>query len=100
ELIERRRETTPQARLGSAERRANLDGAFRLRPGAAALARGRPILLVDDVATTGATLLSAARSLEEASPSWILALSAAHGGAPEGAQSSAHAKVAAPGSVC
>ena len=99
-LLERRRETTPQARLDSAARRGNLEGAFRLRPGAEALARGRPLLLVDDVVTTGATLLAAARVAEGAGPSWILALSAAHGGDPEGAQSSAHAKVAAPGGVC
>ncbi|MEK7348217.1 MAG: ComF family protein [Candidatus Eisenbacteria bacterium] len=99
-LLDRRRETPPQARLDPAARRENVDGAFRLRPGAEALARGRPLLLVDDVATTGATLLSAAQVLEEASPSWILSLSAAHGGDPEGTQSTAHVKVAAPGGVC
>jgi ComF family protein len=100
DILERRRETKPQARLDSVSRRANLDGAFRVRAVAGALARDRPLLLVDDVATTGATLLSAARALEQASPSWILSLSAAHGGDPEGAQSTAHAKVAAPGSMC
>jgi len=99
-LLERRRETRPQARLDSTARRGNLDGAFRLRRSAEALARGRPLLLVDDVSTTGATLLSAARTLEQASPSWILSLTAAHGGDPEGAQSMAHAKVAAPEGVC
>lgn len=99
-LLERRVETRPQARLDSATRRGNLDGAFRLRPEASALARGRPVLLVDDVVTTGSTLLAAARALGESGPAWILALAAAHGGDPGAAQSTAHAKVAAPGGVC
>ncbi len=99
-LLERRRETRPQARLDSEARRGNLDGAFHLGPRAERLARGRPLLLVDDVATTGATLLSAARVLEAAAPSWILALSAAHGGDPDAAQSTSQAKVAAPEVVC
>ena len=99
-LLERRVETRPQARLDSVARRGNLDGAFRLRPDAAALARGRPLLLVDDVVTTGSTLLAAAQALEESGPDWILALAAAHGGDPGAAQSTAHAKVAAPGGVC
>ncbi len=99
-LLERRRETRPQARLDSEARRGNLDGAFHLGPRAERLARGRPLLLVDDVATTGATLLSAARVLEAAAPSWILALSAAHGGAPDAAHSTAHAQLAAPAHVC
>lgn len=48
------RPTRAQARLGPAERRANLAGAFRLtRPAAFA---GRSVLIVDDVITTGATL--------------------------------------------
>lgn len=99
-LLERGRETKPQARLDSAARRDNLAGAFRVRREAESLARGRPLLLVDDVVTTGTTLLAAAQIAEEAGPAWILTLAASHGGVPEGAQSSAHAKVAAPGGVC
>ncbi len=99
-LLERRRETSPQARLDSTARRGTMEAAFRLRTEARSLAHGRPLLLVDDVVTTGTTLLAAAQVAEEAGPAWILALSAAHGGDPEGAQSSAHAKVAAPGGLC
>jgi len=52
--LTRVRPTRPQARLGPAERRANLAGAFRVeRPGSLA---GRSVLIVDDVLTTGATL--------------------------------------------
>jgi predicted amidophosphoribosyltransferase len=99
-LLDRRIETRPQARLDSTARRGNLDGAFRVRRGTESLSRDRPILLVDDVVTTGATLLAAARVLEESGAAWILALAAAHGGDPEVAQSTADAKVAAPGAVC
>lgn len=58
--IGRWRETTTQTRLAAAERRANLAGAF------AATERARPAVLVDDVFTTGATLLSAASALLDA----------------------------------
>jgi ComF family protein len=51
--LARRRHTEQQARLGRAERHANLDGAFEvIRPAALA---GRRVLLVDDVVTTGST---------------------------------------------
>ena len=51
--LSRVRPTRAQARLGPAERRANLTGAFRaVRPAALA---GRSVLIVDDVITTGAT---------------------------------------------
>ena len=78
-LLERIRDHEPQARLDGERRRENVRGAFRAtKP---SLAQKRPILLVDDVVTTGSTLLEAALALEEAGASWILALTAAHGGA-------------------
>jgi competence protein ComFC len=78
EALARMRDHEPQARLSPERRRANVHGAFRVtRP---ALVHGRPVLLVDDVATTGSTLLEAAQALEEAGAMWVLALSAAHGG--------------------
>ena len=102
-VLERTREAPPQAHLAPDARRANLEGAYRIRAGDASLLRGRPILLVDDVATTGATLLAAADALEAGRPGWILALAVAHGGVTgepsEGAQSTANATVAAPGGV-
>lgn len=54
------REVADQAGLGVEERRVNLEGALR----ASARLAGRHVLIVDDVLTTGATLLEARRALE------------------------------------
>jgi len=60
-LLIRTRETTSQTGLTRAQRRANLRGAFAVqRP---EKLRGRRILLVDDVMTTGSTASECARVL-------------------------------------
>lgn len=66
EVIERRlvrtRATAQQARLKSdADRAGNLEGAFAARADAAQA--GRPVVLVDDLVTSGATVLAAAKAL-------------------------------------
>jgi len=81
EAVSRTRDHEPQARLDPERRRRNVTGAFSVRCPAAV--RGRPVLLVDDVATTGSTLLAAAEALETAGAEWILSLTAAHGGLPD-----------------
>jgi len=78
DALARTRDHEPQARLDPERRRANVRGAFRVVKRAAVA--GRPVLLVDDVATTGSTLLEAAGALEEAGATWVLSLAAAHGG--------------------
>ncbi len=70
--LTRWRATPPQSLLGKADRLANLRKAFRVpRPGQV---RGLRILLVDDVATTGATLDAAARTLKNAGAAAVTAL--------------------------
>jgi len=62
--LTRVRSTRAQARLGPAERRRNIAGAFRVERPAAM--KGRSVLLVDDVMTTGATLESSLVALAAA----------------------------------
>jgi len=88
DALTRTRDHPPQARLSRPERPANVRGAFGVPVDLAPSVRDRPVLLVDDVATTGSTLLEAAEALETVNPAWILALSASHGGPDSSAETS------------
>lgn len=61
----RRKATRPLARHSKDRRRVMLRDAFALRPHATAHIKGRPILLIDDVLTTGQTSTSAAALLKK-----------------------------------
>jgi ComF family protein len=75
DLLRRIRATRIQRSLSAAERGANVAGAFALAGGnAAEVLRGKRVLLVDDVATTGATLDAAAAALHSGDPASIIGL--------------------------
>jgi ComF family protein len=66
DLLVRRRRTPSQGGLDRAERRRNVRTAFAVHPRRSGQVRGRAIVLVDDVMTTGATLSECARVLKRA----------------------------------
>ncbi|SFZ85789.1 comF family protein [Devosia enhydra] len=63
-LVIRRRPTRHQVGLSGDQRRRNLEGAFALAPDALRRLSGRPVVLIDDVITTGATVRTIARVLK------------------------------------
>lgn len=74
--LARVRNTPTQTALPAAARLENVSDAFDVRREAATL-RGRTVVLVDDVRTTGATLQSCARVLREAGVERVFAVTAA-----------------------
>lgn len=76
-LLARTRHTPTQTHLTAEERRRNVAGAFTVRE--PALVRGRTILVVDDVMTTGSTLSEIAATLKAAGAwrVWALAIARA-----------------------
>lgn len=74
DALDRVRDTRSQVGLSRKERQHNVHGAFRSK---ARLVSGRSILLVDDVATTGATISSCAEALIAAGAQKVSALTVA-----------------------
>jgi len=74
--LRRIRYTRPQTNQSATARRENMRGAFRSADGVAI--RGRTILLIDDVLTTGSTLSEAARALKGAGAARVVAAVLAH----------------------
>jgi ComF family protein len=68
-------ETSAQARLNREARQHNVEGAFSLAD--SHTLRGKTVLLVDDVTTTGATLRAAKTALERANVNRVLCVAVA-----------------------
>jgi predicted amidophosphoribosyltransferase len=65
-VLRQRRAVADQSGLNSRQRLDNLAGALAVAPGGARLLYGGPVVLVDDVMTTGASLAEAARAVRSA----------------------------------
>jgi ComF family protein len=70
-LLVRHRRTTPQGSHSRTGRRRNVRGAFHVLPRLVERIRGRPVVLIDDVLTTGATVSECARVLLRAGASSV-----------------------------
>ncbi|HEY0788408.1 MAG TPA: ComF family protein [Thermoanaerobaculia bacterium] len=73
DALRKTRETAAQSTLRREERASNVRGAFTAADGL----RGRRILLIDDVCTTGATLRACAKALRRAGAARVAALTVA-----------------------
>jgi ComF family protein len=73
-LLRRAYSTPQQAKLSAAERRKNVAGAFVVPRRGIELAKGKKILLIDDVMTTGSTLDACARALMSAGAAEVYCL--------------------------
>lgn len=76
-LLYRRLNNRPQVGLIADQRQSNVRGIFNIR--SKELLRGKNILLVDDVITTGATISECARVIKEAGASKVWGLALAKG---------------------
>lgn len=75
--LRRDRATAPQYELGRDQRASNVEAAFVVDPAWAPVIRGRWVVLVDDVVTTGATLVACAEALLDAGAAAVSALTIA-----------------------
>ena len=75
--LRRERATAPQYELGRDRRAANVEAAFAVDPALRAVVAGRWPVLVDDVVTTGATLVACAEALLDAGAVAVSALTIA-----------------------
>ena len=74
DVLLRSKETPPQSALPRKERLSNVRGAYALEPEYASAAKGKRIVLIDDVMTTGASLHAAAQVLRRAGAAHVTAI--------------------------
>jgi predicted amidophosphoribosyltransferase len=77
DLLQRKRNTRSQEGRDRDGRFRNVEGAMRLHPRHGACVVDRPVLLIDDVMTSGATLATAAETCRAGGASYIAVLSLA-----------------------
>ncbi|SMF73356.1 comF family protein [Allosphingosinicella indica] len=73
-LLERIRATPPLQGMGRRQRADTVRGVFRVPPARKADVKGRAIMLIDDVATTGATASACAKALKRAGAAHVSVL--------------------------
>lgn len=77
DLIRRRQFTETQTKLNIDERKKNMEDAFELLPGKEEEMRGKSVIIIDDVITTGATISSCAEELKASGVKNVVAASLA-----------------------
>jgi len=82
DALKRARAMPIQGGMSAAARRRNVQGAFRVRASRKALIKGRRVLLVDDVLTTGATAAACALTLKRAGAACVDVLTRARVAGP------------------
>jgi ComF family protein len=73
----RTRHTTPQMLLSWEERQRNVQAAFQVRPRYLSHVKGKRVMLIDDVYTTGATIEACTKALKKAGASSVYVLTLA-----------------------
>jgi len=87
-LLKRTRFTKSQTKLDKLQRIENVKGVFEINPKYKNLIAGKNIILVDDVITTGSTILECARVLKENNAGYVTVCSAAYDAIPDQSEGS------------
>lgn len=79
-ILDRLKQTKPQFELTKEQRKENLKGAFALNSRFKQKIKGKQIILVDDITTTGATLRECGKVLKQSGAGKVLGVTLAHEG--------------------
>lgn len=78
DLLKKTKHTKPQSSLSVEERKGNVTGVFSLTAHAHTVLANKHVIVLDDVVTTGHTLLQAKAELQKAQPASLLCVALAH----------------------